>query len=986
MNNLITKSKLNDKYYKKYKYLFNYLSKKWNIINKILLFNNIYSFDNIYCNYIFNEIDFTKLYNNIFFDNKNTYLIKTTKTEKFNTSFIYLIINKYFSKNRILFIINTNILLKQYTLLKKNINCDIIDFYNIDFSYTQFKLKSNPFVNYNLFNNYYPVSYLYLYKQFLINLKNNENTDSISIPTTKYKFIMCHFGYIGGLSLCASYKMTLQIPHLIGTIAMSLKLIEKNGTLLLFWSILNVHIPVIKKLLSLLAYGFKTIEIIDDDINQNLLVGVPEYYIKCSGYKDNISNELINQLLEVAIDTLDNIYEACSILDYYEDYTEQNPNHTLFYNKQEKEYKTDKNKRLTKKKDMKSVKSAQLSSASSKSITPIYYIEDINLPELDKIVNNSKIQFEVSILSNKLEGLFVGFFQMVNNLIENAIAKDEKGIMYVKKEYILQRDITNITRLINMFEYNKLPYNKNAITVLFNKKNEVVDNFYSLNKFINHTMLKYNQHQSKLILNHTLDSGLKLSKKTINYMRKSGTQSDTQSGTQLLLDDSGTDSSDTSKLLDTDIDLNIVAKYYNRIKLALQVRNNLLDKSDFESAPSIIRYNINDFGSGISHFINYKYKSLPLKIEMSFLKQWEILNTFRLMPENLTSFNVLFLCEPSQQSIMACQYWVTQRCPILKLENYHWYANTLNPHNSSNKKGIHKLHEDAYDLDMIDNKDNKDNKDNENKWLWGDDNSGDITNVKNLKSIQKQIQDKLAPTKQKLDLIIGNGNINDKYNGGSFINDNFKDTILTEYDELDIQKMEISQVIAVIANSSIGGSCCVKHYIPYKNLNKIDEDNKDKKHTIQITNDNTETETIKTNWMFISYLYIYYLCFETMSLYKPMSSFADNGEFYVICRDFKGVNKTMLNKLYSKLNKFKVNDTLIEKNTIPEAFIMQLNEFLMKMSDVNVETIEKQNLVLTCFKSLNEKVANCDYFLNKKIIHTMLIPKYKEWINIFNFE
>ena len=40
----------------------------------------------------------------------------------------------------------------------------------------------------------------------------------------------------------------------------------------------------------------KNIEIIDNDINQNLLIGVPEYYIECVGYKNNISNDLINYL------------------------------------------------------------------------------------------------------------------------------------------------------------------------------------------------------------------------------------------------------------------------------------------------------------------------------------------------------------------------------------------------------------------------------------------------------------------------------------------------------------------------------------------------------------------------------------------------------------------------------------------------------------------------------------------------------------------
>mgnify|MGYP000489079602 CR=1 FL=1 len=61
------------------------------------------------------------------------------------------------------------------------------------------------------------------------------------------------------------------------------------------------------------------------------------YYIKCSGYKNNISNDLINKLLDIAIETIDYTYDEYNILDYYEDYTEKHPNHSLFYNKQEKE-------------------------------------------------------------------------------------------------------------------------------------------------------------------------------------------------------------------------------------------------------------------------------------------------------------------------------------------------------------------------------------------------------------------------------------------------------------------------------------------------------------------------------------------------------------------------------------------------------------------------------------------------------------------------
>ena len=981
MNNLIIKTKLDDKYYKKYKYLFNYLSNKWHIINKYLLFNFIIEDNYKLCNYELDKFKYHEIYRNMFFINTYYFDSKflSQKNIKFQTYYENYIIDKYENNNYTTLIIKNNAqITKYYTILAKKKNIDFINIYNDNYISIRQDIKNiveqtkkHPLVNYNLFNKFYSTHFTY--KQFLINLKNNKNTDSIPIPITKYKLITCHYDYMKGLSLSASYKMTLQIPHLISTIAMSLKLIEKNGTLLLFWSILNVHIPVIKKLLALLAYGFKTIEIIDDDINQNLLVGVPEYYIKCSGYKDNISNELITQLLEIAIDTLDNIYESCDILDYYEEYTEKNPNHTLFYNKKEKGIKADKNKRLTKKLTKKlqsnkkisnrkysSTKKSSSSSSSSSSsastskkpITPVYYIEDINIPELNEIMKNSKLQFKVESLANKLESIFVGFFEMVNNLIENAIAKDEKGVMYVKQKYILERDIKNITRLITMFEYNKLPYNKHAISVLLDKKNELVDKFNSLHTPIRYTLINYHDKHSD----------------------------------------------------DIDLEnLNILTDYYKRIKISLQVRNKLLENVGFERAPKNMHYNIYDLGSGLSNFINAhakdkaktQFENLPPKIDMAFLKQWEILTTFKLIPENTKAFNILFLCEPSKQSIMACKYWVQQKCHLLKPEDYNWYANTINPYSKTNQI---KLFKDVYDYDII--------KNNFDKWIWGNDNSGEITNKKNLQSIVEQLQDKLQDkthtTKKhtKLDLIISNGNINDKYSIGGFVSDTFNhsntidnsdfgsynidDNSNNDISNFDTQKMEISQVIGVIASSSIGGACCVKHFIPQINLYMISNDDSDNSYT---------SEYMKTNWMFISYLYLYYIAFDSMSLYKPLTSFTDNGEFYVICKGFKGVDKTMLDKLYNSLNKFKENDTLIDKKKIPKTFIIQLNNFLTKISDLNVETIEKQNLVLTCFETIGDfsnnyqinKILNCSNLINEKTIETMIIPKYKEWINLYEF-
>ena len=66
MNKIII-NKINDKYFKNYKYLFNYTFLKFNYINKILLYNFIWNFkDNTYfvCKYNFpNYIN--KYYDNI---------------------------------------------------------------------------------------------------------------------------------------------------------------------------------------------------------------------------------------------------------------------------------------------------------------------------------------------------------------------------------------------------------------------------------------------------------------------------------------------------------------------------------------------------------------------------------------------------------------------------------------------------------------------------------------------------------------------------------------------------------------------------------------------------------------------------------------------------------------------------------------------------------------------------------------------------------
>ena len=919
-----------DKYYKKYIYLFNYSLYKFNLINYYLLNNYTNANDNKICNYLFDKN--YKYYNAIFIKNMYGGIYKTG----LNLNFDHYIITNIKKNKKTLYIQSCGTIIKNDYLLKNKNMGDLLyydKYHNINFYNNYIKKEIIKIVNENLYNNLYLLDTYEIYKQFLNNLKNNKEENNILIPKKQYEVITCNFCNGIGVSLTASYKMNFNLPYVISNIAIVFKTIVKGGTLLLFWSIVNINIPIIKKILALLIYSFNNIEIIDNDINQNLLIGVPEYYITCSGYKDNINDDLINKLLDISCDALEYIYKTCDILYYYEDYTIKNPNNTIYYNKIEEEFKNIYNMKKTKKS---STRKSSTRKASNRSIIPIYYIEDINIPELDKIMKDKKLMFKVDSLANKLETIFIGYFEMVNNLIVNAIAKDKNGNMYVKSNAILKKDITNLTKLISIFEYHKLPYNKHALKVLLNKKNEILSHFYSLDNPVNIKLIQYDDKTSKYLNINALNNFV-----SYEYLQKP-------------------------------YDLDILNDYYNRISLSLQVKNKLLEDipNTINAGKDYIKYASYDFSINLCDYLNDKYKNIHIKVNNTFLKIWEILSQFNLIPYTLEkkSLKILYLDEFSGQIIMCVNHWLSKKCNRFNMENYEWLANSLNMSHTHTNKFHNKLIKDNYD-----------------RWIFGEDNTGNLTNIENIKSIVNELNNKWSDNEKQthVDLIISDGSLE------------FNPNVNT----LNNQKIELSKVISIIASCSVGSSCCSKHFIPSK--------------TNDQNNQNENDTTIDSTNFFIGYLYLYYIMFDSLTLYKPNSSESDSREFYVIGKKFKGITDHELKNLYNILDYYVFNSAIIEKEKIPITFVYQINNFLEDMSNINILSIEKQNLLLTCFKNLYAKDSNsnnnihsdsytkkktkkisqqynkilkCDNFFNKKKMDTISIPKYREWIKIFDFE
>jgi hypothetical protein len=410
------------------------------------------------------------------------------------------------------------------------------------------------------------------------------------------------------------------------------------------------------------------------------------------------------------------------------------------------------------------------------------------------------------------------------------------------------------------------------------------------------------------------------------------------------------------------------------IDTSYKLNKDLLKELKLKDIPQIVQYASEDFTRGIRAFLDARYKHLPINISNGFVKLWEILHTFKLLEvtnhnstNHKSTFKVFHICEAPGQMILCAEYYAKKKEP--SITNYEWRANSLNPYNYEVKTKFGAL-KDNYKL----------MKNNPDKWLWGADNTGDITRVKNIKWFRNYINNKwlakndtmdttMDTTTAKLDLIIGDGGIGTDTN--SIYN---------------LQKLDLAQVINVVACSSIGGSCVIKHFTSYM----IDK-----------------PETIDATSFFISFIYLYYICFEDVSLFKPYTSDATSGEFYVIGKGFKGIEERDLEKLYTILNQFKVNYAIFPKEALPDTFIKQINNFLELMSHYNMKAYEKQNLLLKCYKEAKEtkdkkhkknndnientsnsinSIIECNTFLNEDKIKEILVPRYNQWIKINEFE
>lgn len=373
---------------------------------------------------------------------------------------------------------------------------------------------------------------------------------------------------------------------------------------------------------------------------------------------------------------------------------------------------------------------------------------------------------------------------------------------------------------------------------------------------------------------------------------------------------------------------NELMEIYKLSSQAYLAKNNLLKKNNLKHYFTETISISEDLSRNASKYIQLNYKIMTSN---AFLKLWELLSLTNILP-NKSNLKFFSIAEAPGQFIHCLHHYIGKK--LKKVKKLDWRANSLNPYNEINKAKYEKIFSDDYGYIGS----------NPDKWLWGKDNTGDITNPDNLRWYRQYVK----KWKVNLDLVTGDGGM-------------MADTLLP------LQLLDYSQMCMVMAVSTKGSNCIIKHFTP-------------RIHGLP--------ESYNSAGFFIGYLYIYSLMFSEIRLIKPIMSSPNSGEFYVVGYNFLGISDQDFEALISKIPKFKINQCIFPRKKIPISFSYQVIEFVKEIENLIINHYKLQTNILKCFDQKDTNVKNilCNLVLNKSNITRLKNTRTKKWIEINEFE
>ena len=360
--------------------------------------------------------------------------------------------------------------------------------------------------------------------------------------------------------------------------------------------------------------------------------------------------------------------------------------------------------------------------------------------------NHNKFKFSTvfviykSLIINKFDKLKEIFYKLYsedNTGIKFKFAKNINDFNYdkkylIKSEYI-DNDYKYVDSLFNTDEdnpiYDKIKAYNKKIYFLKSLYLETINNYVDMN---DEEKEKYIKNLKKEQLINAILYAKKWGFKTIPF-EKGEFKSDfgnliikdmysTYNGYSFKFSKHNISDEKLDKLID------MPKKRFIKLKTQLEMADYTIDTRniyDWDNLKKVVRfYRPNDTAKHLKTIIEKKFNQKS--ISQAWVKMYEIIVKYDLIKNKNDTYKTFHLCEAPGNFISATNHYIKTQTNI---ENFDWYAQTLNPFISVNKLRAFKD-----DFNYIRNY--------SNRWKFGYNDSGDIMDIENIKWYRKYTLDR----------------------------------------------------------------------------------------------------------------------------------------------------------------------------------------------------------------------------------------------------
>lgn len=345
-------------------------------------------------------------------------------------------------------------------------------------------------------------------------------------------------------------------------------------------------------------------------------------------------------------------------------------------------------------------------------------------------------------------------------------------------------------------------------------------------------------------------------------------------------------------------------------KVELNAVKELLENYDLSKWSKYTK--LRDPSTAVLNKLRYEY-NLEFQTQ-AWCKFYEILSNFPKLIENDSDSNLisLHLCEAPGAFVCSLNHYLTVNHPIIK---WQWYANALNPYYEGNSEN-EMIADDRFIKLTLDN------------WIFGHDNTGDITNYQNHLTITNR--DDLIM------LITADGSIDCMADPGN--------------QENHVSYLHYCETMTALKLLNFGGNYVMKMFTMF------------------------EQSTINL-------LYLLNCVFETVNVYKPLTSKSGNSELYLICLNYKkSLIENFDNYLRPYMDKCEFNEkSMFNLEDLPKSFMKQLEQcadYFMKLQiekiKDNIENYDNEDEPGKNNRKRKRKNYSCLRKFNNSIAHEFI--------------